>query len=137
MALFARIQPGSSYVAVVLPGVVVFGLGMTITVAPLTSAVLAAVDEHHVGVASGVNNAVARLGGLLAVAVLPGVASIDLARPRTLADGFSDAMLMCAALCAMGGVLAFITVRTAKKVRPVPQASIVHPCHDPCLSDVA
>ncbi|MGH2719828.1 MAG: MFS transporter, partial [Actinomycetota bacterium] len=69
--LLARVQPGESYAATVLPGLVVFGLGLSVTVAPLTAAVLAAVDELHLGVGSAVNNAVARLAGLLAVAVLP------------------------------------------------------------------
>ena len=57
-----------------LPGIVVFGLGLSLTVAPLTATALGAVDDEHAGVASGVNNAVARTGQLLAVAAIPVVA---------------------------------------------------------------
>ncbi|HVL02992.1 MAG TPA: MFS transporter, partial [Acidimicrobiales bacterium] len=83
LALMARIQPGSSYTATVLPAAVVFGLGLALTVAPLTATVLAAAHERHAGVASGVNNAVARVAQLLAVAALPVVAGIT-------GDDFTD-----------------------------------------------
>ncbi len=65
---FARLGSHASYAADVLPGAVLFGLGLTITVAPLTAAVLAGVDEHQAGIASGVNNAVARVASLIAIA---------------------------------------------------------------------
>ena len=71
LLLMLRINPGDSYVSTVLPAVIVFGLGLTLVVAPVTATVLAAVDSRHSGIASGVNNAVARVAGLLAVAVLP------------------------------------------------------------------
>src|SRR5262249_57512338 len=74
------VGPGASYLTDVLPGVLVFGLGLAIAVAPLTATVLAAADEHRAGIASGVNNAVARAAGLLAVATLPltaGLAGTD------------------------------------------------------------
>jgi EmrB/QacA subfamily drug resistance transporter len=70
LLLLLRIDRDPSYVSDVLPGVLVFGFGMSCTVAPLTATVLGAVDERHSGVASGVNNAVARVAGLLAIAVL-------------------------------------------------------------------
>ncbi|HEY9289961.1 MAG TPA: MFS transporter, partial [Microlunatus sp.] len=70
LTLLIMAQPGRGYLPGVLPGVTVLGLGLAITVAPLTSAVLA-VDEDHVGAASGTNNAVSRLAGMLAVAILP------------------------------------------------------------------
>jgi EmrB/QacA subfamily drug resistance transporter len=70
MLLLLRVDESASYAADVLPGVLVFSLGMTATVAPLTAAVLAAVDDGHAGIASGVNNAIARIAGLLAIAVI-------------------------------------------------------------------
>src|SRR5207302_5244156 len=65
MLLFRRVVPGASYASAVLPAAVVLGLGLSITVAPLTAAVLAAVEERHLGVGSAVNNAVARVAGLV------------------------------------------------------------------------
>jgi len=135
LLLMARVGPGSGYFEAVLPAVAVFGLGMTITVAPLTSAVLAAVDERHVGVASGVNNAVARLAGLVSVAALPALTAIHPENPATVAAGFPAAMRICAAACAAGGVAAFLTIRTAVAIKPVPQAAMQPPCPEPCLAE--
>jgi len=130
---FTRIVPGSSYATAVLPAVALFGAGLTITVAPLTAAVLAAVDEHHLGSGSGVNNAVARLGGLVAVAVLPALAGIGSATPSTLSAGFVVAMQICAGTCAAGGVVAFVTVTSAARVRTVTHPSVGHACNDPSV----
>lgn len=105
---------GDRFVTAVLPGSLVFGLGMALTVAPLTAAVLAAAPDHLAGVASGVNNAVARAGQLLAVAALPvavGLSGDDYARPDVLSDGFASALRVCAGLLAAGGVVAWLTVR--------------------------
>ena len=77
MLLYVRIEPGSAFVSTVLPASIVLGLGLALTVAPLTATVLAAVDDERLGIASGVNNAVARLAALLAVAVLPGAVGLD------------------------------------------------------------
>ena len=73
-----------------LPGLTVFGLGLALMVAPLTATVLAAAPDAHAGIASGVNNAVARAGSLLAVAALPlavGLAGEEYADPRALRRG--------------------------------------------------
>src|SRR5690606_32710387 len=97
LLLWARVDDGSTYVAAVLPGAVVFGLGLSLTVAPLTATIMAAADEGHLGAASGVNNAVARLAGLLAVALLPLLVGLDTAgSPSGLDAGVDDAMLVSA-----------------------------------------
>jgi EmrB/QacA subfamily drug resistance transporter len=70
LALLMRLDVKADYVTELLPALLLFGLGLSVTVAPLTATVLAAVDEKHAGVASGVNNAIARVAGLLAIAVL-------------------------------------------------------------------
>jgi EmrB/QacA subfamily drug resistance transporter len=108
-----RVHADSSYVGDVLPGAVVIGLGLCLTVAPLTTTVLAAAEARHAGVASGVNNAVARAAGLLAVAVLPVAASIaddDYRHPQAFDHGFRIAMVICAGLLAFGGLLAALTI---------------------------
>jgi EmrB/QacA subfamily drug resistance transporter len=113
LALYTRIGADASYLADVLPEMLLFALGLSITVAPLTATVLAAAPVHQVGVASAVNNDVARAAGLLAVAVLPplsGITSSAYEHPAALSDGFATAMLICAALCALGGVLSALLI---------------------------
>jgi EmrB/QacA subfamily drug resistance transporter len=122
LVLTLRIGPDASYVADVLPGVVLFGLGLATLVAPLTAAVLAAAPDRNAGVASGVNNAVARAAGLLAVAALPAVAGLggsDYQDPVAFADGFRVAMLACVGSLVAGAVLAAVTIR---QVLPLPVA---------------
>ena len=115
MLLMTRISPGEPYATSVLPAVVVFGLGLTLVVAPVTATVLAAADERRAGIASGINNAVARVAGLLAVAVLPAIAGLtgdSFYDPAAMEDGFRTAMLATAALAVIGGVIAFLTIDT-------------------------
>ncbi|MGH3317859.1 MAG: MFS transporter [Nocardioidaceae bacterium] len=118
MLLLSRIGPGASYVVDVLPGVVVFGLGLSLTVAPLTATVLSSASQRHAGVASGVNNAIARSAGLLIVAALPllvGLSGDAYADPVLLEPAFAQSMLLCAGLLVVGGVLAAVSVRPAAK----------------------
>lgn len=137
LVLWSRIDAGSSYVTGVLPGAIVFGLGLSLTVAPLTATIMAAADSAHLGVASGVNNAVARLAGLLAVAVLPLVVGLDTAgRPADLDAGVDRALLVAAALAAAGGAVALTTVRSVVPSRHPMQAGVAsNPCGHPCLAD--
>ncbi|GLZ41559.1 MFS transporter [Actinokineospora sp. NBRC 105648] len=109
MLLLLRVEPGASYLGAVLPAVVVFGLGLAIVVAPVTATVLAAAPDRYAGVASGVNNAVARTGNLLAVAVLPAVAGLTGAAyrdPVALTASWRTALLVCAGLAVAGGLMA-------------------------------
>jgi MFS family permease len=113
LLLMTRIDPGDSYVSSALPAVIVFALGLTLVVAPVTATVLAAADARHAGIASGVNNAVARIAGLLAVALLPLIAGLtgdSFYDAASMTDGFRVAMLTCAALAAVGGILAWLTI---------------------------
>lgn len=119
LALLAQIDASSTYAAAVLPGVVVFALGLSLTVAPLTSTVLSAGGEAHAGVSAAVNNAVARIGGLIAVAVIPaaaGISATDAFGAPSFSDGYSRGMLIAAAVCAAGGVLAAVTIRNPPRV---------------------
>ncbi|GLY82195.1 MFS transporter [Actinoallomurus iriomotensis] len=113
MTLTLRIGPHASYVADVLPAAVVFGLGLSGVVAPLTATVLATADPRHAGVASGVNNAVARAAGLLAVAGIPpavGLRGTAYNDPAVFGHGFHTAMAIAAVLLLVGAVLTFLIV---------------------------
>ncbi len=114
-ALFTQVRPGRSYLVGVLPAVVVFGAGLVITVAPLTATVLAAVDDQHSGISSAINNAVARIASLLAIAVLPAVSGISDAPDGTLGAGYARAMWICAGLSAAGGAICFSTIRNGSR----------------------
>jgi EmrB/QacA subfamily drug resistance transporter len=97
----------------VLPGLTVFGLGLALMVAPLTSTVLNAAPDDSAGIASGINNAVARAGSLLAVAALPaavGLAGDDYRDPALFDAAYGTAMLACAALLALGGLVSWFTI---------------------------
>jgi EmrB/QacA subfamily drug resistance transporter len=139
LGLLSRLRPGDTYLAGVLPGIVVVGLGLALTVAPLTAAVMAAVEDRHVGVGSGVNNAVARVGQLLSVAVLPLAAGLGGLAPSDPAyrDGVSRALLLSAGLCLVGAAVAWATVRRAAPVAAVTQPSVSHACNDPCVRETA
>lgn len=131
LALLARAVPGASYLGGVLPGIAVFGLGMAITVAPLTSTVLASVEEEHVGAASGANNAISRIASLLAVAVLPLAAGLDNSGTAPLGPGFARAMLISAVLCGLGGITALFTIKQRIPVRLHTMPGLTQPCQQP------
>jgi len=116
MLLLLRVDADVSYAADVLPGALACGLGLSLTVAPLTATVFDAAPDRHAGIASGVNNAVARAAGLLAVATVPTIAGISGAaydNPDAFDDGFHTAMLIAAGLLASGGALAFLFIRSS------------------------
>ena len=118
LALLSRVGPQTSYATEVLPALVVFGFGLAVTVAPLTSTALAAAPQEHAGIASAVNNDVARAGGLIAVSVLPAAAGLtaeSYLNPSAFDAGFSTAMFLAAAVCAAGGVLAALTLRNPRR----------------------
>jgi MFS family permease len=117
--LMTRIEAGATYGADVLPAVLVMGLGLATVVAPLTATALAAVEDRHAGVASGVNTTVARAAQLAAVAALPlaaGITGESYLDPDAFTSGFRTAMLITATLAALGGVLGALLVRNPEEV---------------------
>ncbi|WP_340538371.1 MFS transporter [Nocardioides sp. GXZ039] len=111
LLLLSGVGEGTHYLTGVLPGVLVFGLGLSILVAPLTAAALGAAPDDNAGMASGVNNAVARTGGLMALAAIPALAGFGGAGANASDDGFGTAMWISAGVLVAGGVLAALTVR--------------------------
>jgi predicted MFS family arabinose efflux permease len=125
MLLLTRVGAHASYLADVLPAVTLFALGLAGVVAPLTATVLATADVRHAGVASGVNNAVARAAGLLAVAAIPPLAGLTgdaFADPAAFGSGFRTSMVVSAALLLGGAVLTYLTVRD-DVLRVAPESS--------------
>jgi hypothetical protein len=125
MVLFARVQPGASYIGTVLPATLVFGFGLSLLVAPLTSAVLSAVKESDTGIASGINNAVARLAGLISTAALPlaaGLGGSAELEGAAYAEGYARAMLISAGLCAAGALVSLVTVKKDHPTRKATRA---------------
>lgn len=134
LLLMLRIEPGVGYVGAVLPAVVVLGFGLVSTVAPLTATVLSSVEDHHAGIASGVNNAIARSAQLMAVAAVPIAAGItgDTYRdPVAFSNGFARALWISAVLAAAGGALAWITLADRRRPPEVPEDESVRVHHHP------
>jgi EmrB/QacA subfamily drug resistance transporter len=114
-ALLSRIDATASYLVDVLVPTTIFGAGVTLLVTPLTGTVLSALPDDQAGVASGVNNAVARTAGLLADAAIPlvgGLGGDGLTDPSRVRDGFAMIAWICAGLLTVGGLLSALTVRT-------------------------
>lgn len=104
--LLLSVRDDFDYWTQVLPGIALFGLGLTATVSPLTAAVLGAIETERSGIASAVNNAVSRVAGLLAIAAVSAVVggSLDL-------DGFHRAAIVTAALMLLGAAASFLGIR--------------------------
>ena len=133
LALLVRVGATGTYAGTVLPAVCVLGLGLAVVVAPLTAAVLAAAPGEHSGIASAVNNDVARTAALIAVAVLPAIGGItgdSYLHPARFSSGFHTAVVVAAVCCAAGTVLAVVTIRNPER-RPVRAA----PCRWHCAVD--
>ena len=128
--LALRITSGSTYLQDVLPAVALFGLGLAVMVAPLTATALSALPARQSGLASGINNAVARTAGLLAVAAVPVAAGLSgdvVMDPQAFDRGFDISMRICAALFTLGAGVAAATVVQPKPLgRPTPAASTSH-----------
>jgi EmrB/QacA subfamily drug resistance transporter len=126
LVLFLRVSASASYLTVVLPAAVVFGIGLALTAAPLTTTILGAVPSTRAGIASGVNNAVTRVAGLLAVAAVPlaaGLASAADGAGSGFTSGFHHAMLISAVLCLLGAVVSFVGLRPARHPAPPSEAA--------------
>ncbi|PZG22180.1 MFS transporter [Micromonospora craterilacus] len=127
LLVLREVEPGASYWRQVLPGVALFGAGLTLVVAPLTASVLAAVADRFAGVASGFNNAASRVGGLLAVAALPllvGLSGTGYEQHAELAAAYRGALLWCAGLLVVGAAIAAVLVH-----RPTRKPPPAQPCH--------
>jgi EmrB/QacA subfamily drug resistance transporter len=114
LLLWLGIDEDTNFWTDVLPGSIVFGVGLTTLVAPLTTAVLAAAPDAQSGIASGINNAVARTASLLAVAAIPplaGIAGPDFADPDVFGPGFRMGMLICVVMLVIAGVCAAVMIR--------------------------
>ena len=135
LALLARTTTDAAYVSGTLPAMVVFGLGLAVTVAPLTATALSSAPVERAGLASAVNNDVARTGGLLAVALLPALAGISgsgYLKPAALSSGFRNAVLIAGGWCVVAGVVAAVGIRNpVRTATPQPE-----PCAH-CALDAA
>jgi MFS family permease len=134
VALLLRVDSEISYWTELFPALLIFSLGLVATVTPLTATVLADADEHNAGIASGVNNAIARVAGLLCVAAIGAVVSavytdrmggtaaetleVIPGMPESVTasvDAFHAGMAVCAVLVALGGVLGLLGIRNPRR----------------------
>lgn len=116
LALLTRLGTDVDYVFDLLPPLVVFGVGLSMTVAPLTATVLADADEHNAGLASGINNAIARVAGLLGIALVGGLVAGRYGDAAGSSVGaFHLAMAISAGLVGVGGLLGLVFVRNPER----------------------
>lgn len=128
LALLTRLSPHTSYALGVLPAVTVFGLGLAIFVAPLTSTVLGAVAASHAGIASGVNNAVARAAALLAIAALPvlvGLSGDVYDHANQFLTPFRNALWICVGLQLAGGIVSALTIGSERHGGAPPAREVI------------
>ena len=113
-ALFLMVDNRVDYLTQILPGVLLFGLGLSITVAPLTAAILGCIDPRHAGIASAINNAVSRIAGLIAIAVIALVTgnSLDV-------EGFHRGILLMIILLTLGGLVSAIGITNKFTVQKI------------------
>jgi EmrB/QacA subfamily drug resistance transporter len=145
LVALSRVDPDADWVTDVLPGALLLGLGLVTFVAPLTASVMASVDDAFVSTASGVNNAVARTGGLLAVAVLPSVAGLSTAHgPGEITDAYQVAMVIAALLAVVSSVIAAVglprgagTERSARRYHCAVDGAPLQPDPKECPPPVA
>jgi EmrB/QacA subfamily drug resistance transporter len=130
LLLMLRVGSGADYVTDVLPAILVFGLGLSATVAPLTATVLDSVEERHVGIASGINNGVSRVAGLLAIAILGAIISarfaavagagssggpLTAAAPAASTSAFHLGVVIAGLLMIAGGIASGLGIENPKR----------------------
>jgi EmrB/QacA subfamily drug resistance transporter len=142
LATLAMVGAGDSYVGIVLPGTLLLGTGLAIMVGPLTASVFGAVSEHDVGIASGVNNAIARLGGLMGVAFLPYAAGVSGGDVASFSASYRPAMLIAAGLCVVCALVGYLTIsrhvalHTHQQVSPTAECVVRSLPHQRRMSSV-
>lgn len=130
IALLTGIAADSSYWIDIFPGLTVFSLGLAMLVAPLTATVLSAAPDRNAGIASGINNAVARAGSLLAVAALPSIVGLsgeDYQIPDVFSAGYEQAMWICVVMLALGGVVSWFLITNPIKESREPSSEQTSP----------
>ncbi len=108
MFLLLFLKPGDTYLLGILPGALLFAVGLTLLVAPLTTTVMTSVPKNSSGIASGINNAVARSSGMIVIASL-GLFGVS--------GAYTFAMALCTALAMLAGIISFLFIRTPVAVR--------------------
>ena len=119
--LLLRTGLDTDFATELLPALLVFALGLSLTVAPLVATVLADADETDAGIASAVNNAIARIAGLVCISVVGVVVASTLIDDTFAANeasvrAFHEAVLICAGLVALGGILGWVGIKNPHRI---------------------